>query len=398
MNTDFIKYQAQTSPYPLGMEVSHAIGSYIFDTNNKKYLDFVAGVSACTLGHQPPRVNQAIKDQLDKYSHVMVYGEYSQSPAVEYCKLLASLLPAPLDKTYLVNSGTEAIEGALKLARRTTGRSQLISCHNAYHGNTMGSMSVMGFEERKQIFRPLIPDVDFITFNNESDLQKITTKTAGVLLETIQGGAGFIQPENGFLKKVKARCVEVGALLILDEIQPGFGRTGTLFGFENYDVVPDILVMGKGMGGGMPVGAFTASAAMMDLLSDNPKLGHITTFGGHPVIAAACLATLQEITETDLMSSALEKEKLFKSLLVHPLIQEIRGKGLMLAAMTSSAAITNEVILKCQDRGLILFWLLFEGCAIRITPPLTISEEEIREGCAIMLEVLNEVQVEMDHK
>ena len=384
MNTDFIKYQAQTSPYPLGMEVSHAIGSYIFDTNNKKYLDFVAGVSACTLGHQPPRVNQAIKDQLDKYSHVMVYGEYSQSPAVEYCKLLASLLPAPLDKTYLVNSGTEAIEGALKLARRTTGRSQLISCHNAYHGNTMGSMSVMGFEERKQIFRPLIPDVDFITFNNESDLQKITTKTAGVLLETIQGGAGFIQPENGFLKKVKARCVEVGALLILDEIQPGFGRTGTLFGFQNYDVVPDILVMGKGMGGGMPVGAFTASAAMMDLLSDNPKLGHITTFGGHPVIAAACLATLQEITETDLMSSALEKEKLFKSLLVHPLIQEIRGKGLMLAAMTSSAAI--------------LFWLLFEGCAIRITPPLTISEEEIREGCAIMLEVLNEVQVEMDHK
>ncbi|WP_367768622.1 aspartate aminotransferase family protein [Flavobacterium sp. WC2421] len=398
MNTDFIKYQAQTSPYPLGMEVSHAIGSYIFDTNNKKYLDFVAGVSACTLGHQPPRVNQAIKDQLDKYSHVMVYGEYSQSPAVEYCKLLASLLPAPLDKTYLVNSGTEAIEGALKLARRTTGRSQLISCHNAYHGNTMGSMSVMGFEERKQVFRPLIPDVDFITFNNEADLQKITTKTAGVLLETIQGGAGFIQPENGFLKKVKARCVEVGALLILDEIQPGFGRTGTLFGFENYDVVPDILVMGKGMGGGMPVGAFTASAAMMDLLSDNPKLGHITTFGGHPVIAAACLATLQEITETDLMSSALEKENLFKSLLVHPLIQEIRGKGLMLAAMTRSAAITNEVILKCQDRGLILFWLLFEGCAIRITPPLTISEEEIREGCAIMLEVLNKIQVEMDPK
>lgn len=392
MNNDFLKYQAQTSPYPLGMEVSHAIGSYIYDTNAKKYLDFVAGVSACTLGHQPPRVNQAIKDQLDKYSHVMVYGEYSQSPAVEYCKLLASLLPAPLDKTYLVNSGTEAIEGALKLARRTTGRSQLISCHNAYHGNTMGSMSVMGFEERKQVFRPLIPDVDFITFNNEDDLQKITTKTAGILLETIQGGAGFIQPQNDFLKKVKARCDEVGALLILDEIQPGFGRTGTLFGFQNYDVVPDILVMGKGMGGGMPVGAFTASAARMDLLSDNPKLGHITTFGGHPVIAAACLATLKEITETDLMSKALEKEKLFKSLLVHPLIEEIRGKGLMLAAMTKSAAITNEVILKCQDRGLILFWLLFEGCAIRITPPLTISDEEIREGCAIILEVLNEVQ------
>jgi acetylornithine/N-succinyldiaminopimelate aminotransferase len=391
VNHDFIQYQAQTSPYPLGMEVSHAVGSYIYDTNNKRYLDFVAGVSACSLGHQHPRVNQAIKDQLDLYSHVMVYGEYSQSPAVEYCKLMASLLPAPLDKTYLVNSGTEAIEGALKLARRVTGRSQLISCHNAYHGNTMGSMSVMGFEERKQIFRPLIPDVEFITFNNEADLEKITTKTAGILLETIQGGAGFIQPENDFLKKVRQRCDEVGAMMILDEIQPGFGRTGTLFGFQNYDVVPDIVVMGKGMGGGMPVGAFTASASRMDLLSHNPKLGHITTFGGHPVIAAACLATLKEITKTTLMADALAKEKLFRSLLVHPLIEEVRGKGLMLAAMTKSADITNEVILKCQDKGLILFWLLFESCAIRITPPLTISEEEIREGCAILLEVLDEV-------
>jgi acetylornithine/N-succinyldiaminopimelate aminotransferase len=391
VNTDFIQYQAQTSPYPLGMEVSHAIGSYIYDTNNNRYLDFVAGVSACSLGHQHPRVNQAIKDQLDLYSHVMVYGEYSQSPAVEYCKLMASLLPAPLDKTYLVNSGTEAIEGALKLARRVTGRSQLISCHNAYHGNTMGSLSVMGFEERKQVFRPLIPDVEFITFNNEADLQKITTKTAGILLETIQGGAGFIQPENDFLKKVRQRCDEVGAMMILDEIQPGFGRTGTLFGFQNYDVVPDIVVMGKGMGGGMPVGAFTASAAMMDLLSHNPKLGHITTFGGHPVIAAACLATLKEITETTLMPDAIAKEKLFRTLLVHPLIEEIRGKGLMLAVMTKSADITNEVILKCQDKGLILFWLLFESCAIRITPPLTISNEEIRKGCAIMLEVMDEI-------
>lgn len=391
MNNDFIQYQAQTSPYPLGMEVSHAIGSYIYDTNNNRYLDFVAGVSACSLGHQHPRVNQAIKDQLDLYSHVMVYGEYSQSPAVEYCKLMASLLPAPLDKTYLVNSGTEAIEGALKLARRVTGRSQLISCHNAYHGNTMGSLSVMGFEERKQVFRPLLPDVEFITFNNEADLEKITTKTAGILLETIQGGAGFIQPENDFLKKVRQRCDEVGAMMILDEIQPGFGRTGKLFGFQNYDVVPDIVVMGKGMGGGMPVGAFTASATKMDLLSHNPKLGHITTFGGHPVIAAACLATLKEITETTLMSDALAKEKLFRELLVHPLIEEVRGKGLMLAAMTKNADITNEVILKCQDRGLILFWLLFEASAIRITPPLTISEEEIREGCAILLEVMDEV-------
>jgi acetylornithine/N-succinyldiaminopimelate aminotransferase len=398
MKEDFLKYQAQTSPCPLGMEVSHAKGSFIYDTHNKKYLDFVAGVSACSLGHQHPSVNQAIKDQLDKYSHVMVYGEYAQSPSVEFCKLLAEHMPDSLNKTYLVNSGTEATEGALKLARRVTGRSQLISCFNAYHGNTMGSMSVMGFEERKQPFRPLLPDVEFITFNNEADIEKITNKTAGIILESIQGGAGFIQPENGFLTKIKARCEEVGALLIIDEIQPGFGRTGKLFGFENYNVVPDIVIMGKGMGGGMPVGAFTAKSEYMDLLSDNPKLGHITTFGGHPVIAAACLATLREVTETNLITQTLEKEKLFRSLLVHPLIEEIRGKGLMLAAMMPSAEITNEVIFKCQDKGLILFWLLFEGKAIRITPPLTISEDEIREGCAIITEALEEISLSLAMK
>ena len=393
MKEDFLAYQAQTTPYPLAMEVSHAKGSYIYSTQGQKYLDFVAGVSACSLGHQNERVNNAIKNQLDKYSHVMVYGEYAQSPAVEFCKLLAQNMPHPLTKTYLVNSGTEATEGALKLARRVTGRSQLISCHNAYHGNTMGSMSVMGFEERKQVFRPLIPDVDFITFNNEEDIHKITHKTAGIILESIQGGAGFIQPENQFLKKVKERCEAVGALMIIDEIQPGFGRTGKLFGFENYDVVPDIVVMGKGMGGGMPVGAFTARPEYMDLLSDGPKLGHITTFGGHPVIAAACLATLQEVIETNLMSQTLEKEQKFRSLLKHPLIKEVRGKGLMLAAMVDSPEITNQVIFKCQDRGLILFWLLFEGCAIRITPPLTISMEEIEEGCRIILEVMDEIKI-----
>ena len=324
----------------------------------------------------------------------MVYGEYAQHPATQFCRILAQHLPEPLTKTYLTNSGTEATEGALKLARRVTGRSQLISCHHAYHGNTMGSMSVMGHEERKQIFRPLVPDVDFITFNNEADLQKITTKTAGIILETIQGGAGFIQPQNDFLKKVRERCTEVGALMILDEIQPGFGRTGKLFGFQNYDVVPDVIVMGKGMGGGMPVGAFTASPAMMDLLSHNPKLGHITTFGGHPVIAAACLATLQEITETDIMAQTLEKEKLFRSLLVHPLIKEVRGEGLMLAAMTERADITDKVILRCHGRGLILFWLLFESKAIRITPPLTISTDEIKQGCGIIIEVMNELLLE----
>ncbi|SEL39366.1 Acetylornithine/succinyldiaminopimelate/putrescine aminotransferase [Aquimarina amphilecti] len=389
MKKDFFTYQAQTTPHPLAMEISHAEGSYIFSAENKKYLDFVAGVSACSLGHKHPRVVNAIKEQLDKYLHVMVYGEYIQKPAVELTKLLASLLPDPLEKTYLTNSGTEAIEGSLKLARRVTGRSQIIAAKLAYHGNTMGSMSVMGFEERKQAFRPLIPDISFITFNKKLDLQHITNKTAGVILETIQGGAGFIEPINGYLKEVKKRCDEVGALLILDEIQPGFGRTGKLFGFQNYDIVPDIVVMGKGMGGGLPIGAFTASTEMMDQLQDNPKLGHITTFGGNPVIAAAALATLQEITESDLMAATLKKEKLFRSLLIHPLIKEIRGTGLMLAIITTSADITNEIVLRCQDKGLILFWLLFEPKAVRITPPLTISEEEIHIGCQTILEVLN---------
>lgn len=389
MKEDFLKYQAKTSPFPLALEIDYAKGSYIYDIHGVKYLDFVAGVSACTLGHQPPRVTQAIKNQLDKYAHVMVYGEYAQNPAVAFCKLLAENLPKSLQKTYLVNSGTEATEGALKLARRVTGRSQLISCYNAYHGNTMGSLSVMGYEERKQAFRPLIPDVDFITFNNEEDINKITTKTAGIILESIQGGAGFIQPENNFLLKIKKRCEEVGALMIIDEIQPGFGRTGKLFGFQNYNVVPDIVVLGKGMGGGMPVGAFTSSEKYMDLLSDNPRLGHITTFGGHPVIAAACLATLQEILETNLILETLEKEKLFRKLLVHKHIKEVRGIGLMLAIMTENEDITNQIVLKAQDKGLILFWLLFEKKAVRITPPLTISKEEIEEGCNIILNILD---------
>jgi acetylornithine/succinyldiaminopimelate/putrescine aminotransferase len=254
----------------------------------------------------------------------------------------------------------------------------------------MGAMSIMGFEERKQAFRPLIPDTTFITFNKVTDLQNITTKTAAVVLETIQGGAGFIEPTNNYLKKVQEHCKKVGALLILDEIQPGFGRTGKLFGFENYNVVPDILVMGKGMGGGMPVGAFTASNKLMALLANKPKLGHITTFGGHPVIAAACLATLQHLLTSNLIQDTLKKEQLFRSLLQHPSIKEIRGKGLMLALILEDAELVNRVILKCQERGLILFWLLFEPNAIRITPPLTISVPEIEEGCKILLEVLVE--------
>jgi len=391
MKKEFFTYQAQTSPHPLALEVSHAMGSYIYDTTEKRYLDFVAGVSACTLGHQHPKVVDAIKNQVDKYLHVMVYGEYVQEPAVKLAKLLADNLPKSLEKTYLVNSGTEAIEGAMKLAKRTTGRSEIISAKNAYHGNTQGAMSLMGFEERKQAFRPLLPDVNFIKFNNFEDLSKITTQTAAVVLETIQGGAGFIEPKYNYLQRVKQRCQEVGALLILDEIQTGFGRTGKLFGFENYNCTPDILVMGKGMGGGMPVGAFSASTELMTLLQDNPKLGHITTFGGHPVIAAAALATLQEIIESNLMQEALEKEALIRKHLVHPLIKEIRGKGLMLAVLVDTPDICNEVILNCQDNGLILFWLLFEPKAIRITPPLTISNTEIIEGCNIIIDTLNKI-------
>jgi acetylornithine/succinyldiaminopimelate/putrescine aminotransferase len=389
MTNDFFKYQAQTTPHPLALEVSHAKGSYIYDTSGKQYLDFVAGVSACTLGHQHPKVTNAIKAQLDKYTHVMVYGEYVQSPSVQLAKLLASHLPKSLEKTYLVNSGTEAIEGAMKLAKRATGRSEIIAAKNAYHGNTQGAMSLMGFEERKQAFRPLLPDVNFIEFNNTDDILKITHKTAAVVLETIQGGAGFIEPINNYLTKVKQRCLATGTLLILDEIQPGFGRTGKLFGFEHYNCTPDILVMGKGMGGGMPIGAFSASHELMTLLQDNPKLGHITTFGGHPVIATAALATLQEITESNLMLEALEKEALIRKHLKHPLIKEIRGKGLMLAALVENADVCSDIILKSQDKGLILFWLLFEPKAIRITPPLTISNEEIIEGCNIIISILN---------
>jgi acetylornithine/succinyldiaminopimelate/putrescine aminotransferase len=392
MTEDFYKYQAQTTPHPLALEISHAEGSYIYDTSGKKHLDFVAGVSACTLGHCHPRVVSAIKTQAEKYLHVMVYGEYIQEPAVELAKLLAKNLPKNLNTTYLVNSGTEAIEGSLKLARRATGRTQILYAINAYHGNTMGSMSVMGFEERKNAFKPLVPDCFPVNFNNEADLQKITSETAAIILETIQGGAGFIQPENDYLKKVRQRCDETETLLILDEIQPGFGRTGKLFAFEHFGIAPDILVMGKGMGGGLPIGAFTASHEVMTLLQDNPKLGHITTFGGNPVIAAAALATLRELTETDIIEQTLQKEKLFRKLLVHPLIKEVRGRGLMLAVIMETPEIASEVILACKELGLVLFWLLFEGRAIRITPPLTISNDEIEEGCKLLTDVLDILQ------
>ncbi|THD66561.1 aspartate aminotransferase family protein [Robertkochia marina] len=390
MKNKFLKYQAQTTPHPLAMEISRAEGSYIYDVKGKAYLDFVAGVSANTLGHSHPSVVKAVQEQAGRYMHVMVYGEFILPPAVELTETLAAMLPDPLNTTYLVNSGTEAIEGAMKLAKRVTGRGKFVAAHRAYHGNTQGTMSVMGFEERKRPFRPLLPGISFIEFNNEVDLDIITTETAGVILETIQGGAGFIEPENDYLKKVKERCEETGALLILDEIQPGFGRTGKLFGFMHYNVIPDILVMGKGMASGMPIGAFTASEAMMSTLSEAPKLGHITTFGGNPVIASAALATLNELKQGSLMSDSLEKEKLFRSLLVHPLIKEIRGRGLMLALILKNPETANHLILESIKQGLILFWLLYEPRAVRITPPLTISTEEIEKGCTLILKVLDQ--------
>lgn len=390
MQKEFFKYQAQTTPFASGFEVERAEGSYIYDTNNNKYLDFVAGVSANTLGHSHPKIIQAIKTQADKYLHVMVYGEYAQQMPVKLCELLARSTPDPLEVTYLVNSGAEAIEGSLKLAKRYTGREEIVSFKNSYHGNTHGALSVSGNEYHKREFRPLLPLVEFIEFNRIEDLEKITQKTACVLLETIQGAAGFLLPDPTYLKKLKARCKQVGALLILDEIQPGFGRTGKLFSFEHYGIVPDILAMGKGMGGGLPVGAFMSSKEIMTSLSHSPKLGHITTFGGNPLVAAACHATLNEVLTSGLMEDVDAKESLFRSLLVHPKIKNINGRGLMLAVNLQDPDFTLRVAKTCMEHGLIVFWQLYRNEYLRISPPLTISESEIREGCKILLEALDQ--------
>lgn len=391
MQEKFFKYQAQTTPFASGFEVERAEGSYIYGKDGRAYLDFVAGVSANTLGHSHPKIIKAIKEQAEKYLHVMVYGEYAQEYPVKLCELLAQATPEPLEVTYLVNSGTEAIEGALKLAKRYTGREEIIAFKNAYHGNTQGSLSVAGNETQKRAFRPLLPLVDFISFNAEEDLSHITERTAGVIVETIQGAAGFLKPHEGYFAKLKKRCNEVGALLIMDEIQPGFGRTGKLFGFQNFGVVPDILVMGKGMGGGLPVGAFMSSKEIMQSLSHTPKLGHITTFGGHPLVAATSYTTLYEVLHSDLMAQALEKEKLFRKLLVHPKIREIRGMGLMLALDLVNPEYCLQVAARCMEKGLIVFWLLYQNEMMRITPALTISNEEIETGCRIIIDTLDEI-------
>ena len=391
LKQDFLKYQAKTTPHPLALSIKRAKGVYITSTNGKKYLDFVAGVSACSLGHRHPKVISAIRKQINKYMHVMVYGEFAQQPTVQLCKELVSILPKNQQSIFLTNSGTEAIEGALKLAKKATSRNELIGSFKSYHGSTQGALSLLGLENQKEGYRPLIPGSRFIRFNNLEDLNQITTKTAAVILETIQGGAGFVLPKNDYLKKVKKRCEEVGSLLILDEIQPGFGRTGSFFGFEHYSVEPDIVVMGKGMGGGLPVGAFSASSLLMKVLMNNPKLGHISTFGGNPVIAAACLATLRELRDSNIIRQIKKKEALFRDELKHEKIKEIRGKGLMLAIILKDSDTANKVVLRCMDKGLLLFWLLWEKKAVRISPPLIIKEKEIRKGCAIIRAVLDNI-------
>ena len=391
MKKKFLKYQAQTTNYPMALEISYAEGSFIYDINNKKYLDFVSGVSASNLGHRNKAIVKAVKKQIDKYLHVMVYGEFIQKPTVELCELLAKNLPKSLSNTYLTNSGTEAIEAAMKLAKRTTGRSKIIGAKNSYHGSTQGSLSIMGFEKRKRAYRPLLPNIDFIEFNKLQSLKKIDLQTAAVVIETIQGGAGFITPKNNFLKEVQKKCNQVNALFILDEIQPGIGRTGKLFAFEHYDIIPDILVYGKGLGGGFPIGALSTSKEKMKLFKEKPILGHITTFGGHPVISSAALANLKETLDSELMKKINKKEALIKKLLCHDLILEIRGKGLMLALIMKNKKIAEQLVENCLKKGLILFFLLFENKAVRITPPLTINFKEIKLGCEIITNTLDEI-------
>ena len=374
------------------IEVSKAKGSYIYDNNNKKYLDFVAGVSACSVGHCNEEVINAIKAQSEKYMHVMVYGEFVTKPSLELAKLLAKNLPKSLNCTYFTNSGTEALEGSMKLARRFTGRKKIIAAKNAYHGSTMGALTLMGLEERKKPFEPLIPEVEFINYNSIDDIDKIDNQTSCVVLETIQGSAGFIIPQSGYLNTIKKKCEDVGALLILDEIQTGIGRTGKLFGFENFNCVPDIIVYGKGLGGGIPIGAFTSSKNLMDSLHKNPILGHITTFGANPVITAAALQTLKIVISSKLSEKTREKEILIRKKLNHKLIREIRGVGLMLCLIMRDVEIANSLVLEAKNRGLILFWLLIEKKAVRITPPLTISEKEIDDGCNIILNILDSIE------
>lgn len=386
----FLSHLAQTTDFPLGIEIIKAEGIYLFGPNGERYLDLISGIGVSNVGHCHPKVVAAIHQQVDQYLHVMVYGEYIQSPQTLLAKALVDTLPPSLDNVYLVNSGSEAIEGAMKLAKRYTNRSNLISCTNAYHGSTQGALSIGGNEEFKRGYRPLLPGTSQIFYGSFSDLEKITKATAAVVLETIQGEAGIRVACTAYFQALQARCQEVGALLILDEIQAGFGRTGTFWAFEQMGVVPDVLVCAKGMGGGMPIGAFIANKEVMGVFKSNPLLGHITTFGGHPVSAAASLATLQVLQEENLIEQVAEKAKLFKSLLIHPQIKAIRNQGLMMALEFESFDVLKPIIDRAIQLGVITDWFLFCDDSMRIAPPLTISLDEIRIACALILQAIDE--------
>lgn len=387
----FLNHLAQTTDFPLLIEIEKAEGLYMYGPDGKSYLDLISGIGVSNVGHRHPAVVKAIKDQLDKYMHLMVYGEFVQTPQVKLAEALVATLPEPLQSVYLVNSGTEATEGALKLAKRYTGRPKVLSCTNAYHGASNGALSVSGSYELKHNYFPLIPGHSHIPFNEVEALEAIDTQTAAFIVETVQGEAGVRVADPEYFRAVRQRCDEVGALLILDEIQAGFGRTGKFWAFEHYGIVPDILLTAKGLGGGMPIGAFISSKAIMDTFKTNPILGHMTTFGGHPVSAAAALATVEIIQSGDLIKEADHKAGLFKALLVHPLILRIRNKGLMMAVEFESFAILKAVIDRAIELGVVTDWFLFCDNSMRIAPPLIIGEEEIRTACAAILTALDEV-------
>ncbi|WP_258105669.1 aspartate aminotransferase family protein [Marinoscillum sp. MHG1-6] len=384
----FLKNLAQTTDFPLMIEIERAEGVYMYSPEGKRYLDLISGISVSNVGHCHPRIVSAIKEQTEKYMHLMVYGEFVQTPQVKLAEAICSTLPDPISSVYLVNSGSEAIEGAIKLAKRYTGKPKIISCIDAYHGSSQGALSAGGNEMFKQNYRPLIPGHENIRFNDFNELNKIDDQTAAVLIETVQGEAGIRLADEDYFKKVRQRCNEVGALLILDEIQTGFGRTGTFWAFEQYGIVPDIIASAKGMGGGMPIGCFISSKEIMGALKENPILGHITTFGGHPVSAAASLATLKVIQEENLLEGVKEKFELFKSLLVHPKIREVRGKGLMIAVAFDTFDTLKPIIDKAIELGVVTDWFLFCDNAMRIAPPLTITEEEIKMACKMILQAI----------
>ena len=385
----FKKHQAQTFTRPSAIEITSAKGNYLIDSDGFKYLDFVAGVSVNTLGHCNKYINESVKKQIDNYSHVMVYGEFVQQPQTKLAKLLSENLPKSLSCSYFVNSGTEAIEGALKLAKRYTGKSKIISFEKSYHGSTAGSLSIMGYENQKSNYRPLIPNCVSINFNSTEKLDEIDSQTAAVVVEPYQAASGFVKADKSFLKKIREKCIEHGSLLIYDEIQSCYGRTGKLFALEHYNIIPDILCIAKGMGSGYPIGAFISSYEIMHKLTHNPTLGHITTFGGNPISCTASFETLKFILKNDLSAKSLEKENIFRTILQHELIKEIRGKGLMLAVEFNNSELASYVVTESLKRGLILFYFLLTKTAIRISPPLTISNSEIEKGCNIIIELLN---------